>query len=106
MPERGDRPDDEGDAVERVEVHLPSLLRPAVGGRSSVTVERGTLGQCLERLVRDHPLLAPHLFDDRGELREHVNLFVGERNVRWRDRWHEAVPTGEGITVLQAVSGG
>ena len=106
MPERGDRPDDEGDAVERVEVHLPSLLRPAVGGRSAVTAEGGTLGECPERLVRAHPPRPARLFDDRGELREHVNLFVGERNVRWRDRWHEAVPTGEGITVLQAVSGG
>ena len=94
------------EAPPELEVHLPSLLRPAVGGASSVRVRAATLGQCFERLVAQHPLLAPHLFNDRGDLREHVNVFVNERNVRWLESRETPLYPGDSITILQAVSGG
>lgn len=44
-----------------VDVALWSGLRPLVGGRDSVTVEGGTVGEILTALRRDYPALGPTL---------------------------------------------
>ncbi len=93
------------DAV-AVEFFLPSLLRPAVGGQSSVTVEATTLQGCLDALISAHPQVGPHLFDDGGKLRQHVNIFWNDQSTRWLDSLDVAVNPRDTITVLQAVSGG
>ncbi|MEM8932970.1 MAG: MoaD/ThiS family protein [Acidobacteriota bacterium] len=89
-----------------VEIFLPSLLHATVGGRSAVTVEAATFQSCLDALVATYPLVGPHLFDDGGTLREHVNIFFNDQNSRWLDDWNQSVRAGDTITILQAVSGG
>ncbi|MEM7584085.1 MAG: MoaD/ThiS family protein [Acidobacteriota bacterium] len=89
-----------------IEIFLPSLLVPAAGGKSSVIVEAATVQGCLDALIAAHPGVGPHLFDDAGVLRQHVNVFWNERSTRWLDSLEQPVQPGDTITVLQAVSGG
>ena len=90
----------------KLAVHLPSLLEASAEGRRVVEIEAETLAGALEELFRRHPLLRRHLTDEAGDLREHVNLFLGDTNVRWIEDWNEPLRGGEDLTVLQAVSGG
>lgn len=92
--------------VPRVTVSLPSLLRSAAGGRGEVEAAGSTLKEVLEDLFRRHPMLRRHVFDDAGEQREHVNVFLNDQNVRWLESFDEPVRDGDTVTVLQAVSGG
>lgn len=89
-----------------VEIYLPSILRQATGGRTAVTVEASTFQGCLDALLAEYPLVRPHVFDDAGALREHVNIFLNDQNSRWLETLEVPVSTGDTITVLQAVSGG
>lgn len=89
-----------------VDVFLPALLRAAAGGAPSVRVEASTLQGSLDALCRGYPKLATHLFDERGELRPHVNIFLNDDNVRWLESWSIPVRSGDSVTILQAVSGG
>lgn len=89
-----------------VTVSLPSLLAGCTGGARDVEVEASTLEGALEALLAGYPLLRPHLLDDRGALREHVNLFLNDQNARWIDDWSHALRPGDTLTVVQAVSGG
>jgi molybdopterin converting factor small subunit len=43
---------------------------------------------------------------EQGEIRPHINVFVGERNCRFEDGLNTAVPNGTEVTILAAVSGG
>ena len=95
-----------GLAKSRVTVHLPSLLAGAVEGRREVEVEGATVAECVDELLRLHPRLAVHLFDEERRLRAHVNLFHNETNLKWLDDWGVEVGAGDTLTVLQAVSGG
>ena len=52
------------------------------------------------------PALTDRVLTEQGELRRHVNVFVGEESVRWSDGLATAVPDGATITILPAVSGG
>lgn len=89
-----------------IEVSLPSILQPMAGQRSRVTVEAETFRGAVDALLAAHPLLAPHLFDDIGELREHVNIFWNGDNGRWLESWDVPARDGDTVTILQAVSGG
>lgn len=83
-------------------IHLPAFLRDHAGGDSLVAVDGSTLSEALRNLERRHPALEGWILDERGALREHVNLFVN----RDRRELDAAVASDDEIFVLQAISGG
>lgn len=90
----------------RVTVELPSLLAGLIEGRARVELEAATLRGALDELVRLHPLLAGHLFDERGEFRRHVLCFHNGTNTRWLEDLERPLAEGDTVRVMQAVSGG
>jgi len=69
-------------------------------------VEGATVAELLSALEARHPGLRAYLVDERGALRPHVNIFVGERTVRDRRSLSDAVDEAASVYVLQALSGG
>ncbi len=88
----------------RAELRLPQMLHPFAGGARSVAVQGGDVRQALEDAFARHPLLRPHLFTEEGRVREHVHLFLNERDVR--DELDARLRDGDELYVLQAMSGG
>jgi molybdopterin converting factor small subunit len=91
-----------------VRVFIPGPLQPFSGGRSSVLLEGSprTVRDALEALGARHPGVRDRVITERGEIRPHVNLFVGEDNVRDARGLDTAVPADGEIAILPAVSGG
>jgi molybdopterin synthase sulfur carrier subunit len=85
---------------------LPGVLRAHVGGRRRLLVQGRTLREVLDRLAVDWPALERRLRDERGGLRPHVQIFVGELNIRDALGLDTAVPDGVELYVAPAVSGG
>ena len=90
----------------RVTVRLPRLLAGLIDGATAVTVEAATVQGALGELTRRHPVLAVHLFDESGGLRQHVLCFHNEENTRWLATLDRPVAPGDEVTIIQAVSGG
>ena len=90
----------------RVTIDLPSLLQPMVGGRGSIPLDAETLEEALKGLLREHPELRVHLYQESGAFREHVLCFHNETNTRWMEDLSVTLSDGDTITILQAVSGG
>lgn len=65
-----------------------------------------TVAEIVAALERRHPGLASYLVDERGALRKHVNIFVGEMRVRDRERLSDPVAPKARVFILQALSGG
>lgn len=96
-----------------VTVRIPNQLRDLVGGAAAVEVDVGAVGDgsttvaaVLDAVGRAHPPLERRVRDERGQARQHVNVFVGADNVRDRDGLATAVLPTEEVTILPAVSGG
>lgn len=83
-------------------VVLPTSLRSRAGDRDRVEVIGSNVGECLQALERDCPTLKGWLLDDRGRIRQHVNVFVGDAKAAL-DR---ALGANDEVYVLQAISGG
>jgi len=75
-------------------------------GLEETPVEAGTVGEVVAELDRKHPGLAAYLVDERGALRRHVNVFVGERPVRDRERLSDPLAPDSEVFIMQALSGG
>jgi molybdopterin converting factor small subunit len=78
------------------------------GGRTQVDVETagGTLQDALEALFAAHPGLQDRVLTERGEIREHVNVFVGQREARSTGGLATPLTDGMEISILPAISGG
>lgn len=89
-----------------VTVRIPTPLRPLAGGASEVAVDGATVEEVLKQLDSDHPGFRERLFDDQGNLRRFVNVFVADEDVRFLDGL--ATPVGEGqvVSIVPAVAGG
>ena len=84
-----------------VTIRLPSLLAREGGGSNQFEVEAATVREALQQLpVRDL------LFDERGELRPLVNVYVDGQDMRGRDGVATALAGGETIRVVAAIAGG
>ncbi len=88
-----------------ITVKLPTQLRDAAGGVSSVEVEGSTVGEALESVFRAHGELRERLYTD-GDLRRFVNVYLGGEDIRFLDGLQTAVPDGGELTILPAVAGG
>jgi molybdopterin converting factor small subunit len=91
-----------------VTVHVPAALRQHGEGPAEVVLERApaTVGGVLRALFAVHPALRDRLVGETGQLREHVNLFVGNESVRYTGGFDTPVADGAELTILPAVSGG
>jgi len=91
-----------------VTVHLPGPLREFAGGQSSVEIEDpvATLADALAALWRDYPAIRDRMATEQGQVREHINVFIGDENSRYTGGLMSRVAAGSEITILPAVSGG
>jgi molybdopterin converting factor small subunit len=89
-----------------VTVRIPTTMRPIAGGASSVQVEGGTLADVLANLDKTHPGFQERLFDETGQLRKFVNVFVADDDVRYLEGVDTKVPDGETVSIIPAVAGG
>jgi sulfur-carrier protein len=91
-----------------VEVVLPGVLADLAGGQKHLAVEAsgGTLGDLLDRLAAQHPLLGRRIRDEQGQLRRFVNVYVDGDDVRFEDGLKTELRDGAVVQVLPSVAGG
>jgi molybdopterin converting factor small subunit len=89
-----------------VTIRIPTQLRTLSGGASEVTVEGGTVADVLKHLDGAHPGFTGRLFDDAGNLRRFVNIFVADEDIRFQDGINTTVADGQTMSIVPAVAGG
>jgi molybdopterin synthase sulfur carrier subunit len=89
-----------------VKVRVPTQLRTLTGGAGEVTVEGSTVGEVLKALDAAHTGFAERLFDDEGQLRRFVNVFLADEDVRFLDGLNTPVTDGQTLSIVPAVAGG
>lgn len=89
-----------------VEIRLPTVLRPAAGGQSTVTVEGSTIGEVLGGLQEAYPGVKDQLLNADGSLHRFVNIYVNDDDVRYLEKLETKVSPGDVVSILPAVAGG
>ncbi len=87
---------------------IPGPLTSMTAGRSHVDVEASgsTLQDALEALFAAYPGLRDRVITEQGEIRQHVNVFVGNSEARSSGGLATPLAVGIEISIIPAISGG
>jgi len=92
-----------------VTVFIPSVLRNECGGATSIDLEPGeavSLTRVLDEVAASYPRLDRRIRDERGRLRQFVNVFVNQEESRALAGMDTAVPDGAEVRIIPSVAGG
>jgi sulfur-carrier protein len=64
------------------------------------------LGDVLAALWALHPGVRDRVITEQGQVREHINIFIGDENVRYTGGLASRVSAESEISIVPAVSGG
>ena len=87
---------------------IPGPLRPFAAGKSQIDIEQSptTLADALEALWKRCPGIRDRVVNEQAQIREHINVFVGNEDVRYTGGLQTPLPNGAEITIIPAISGG
>jgi sulfur-carrier protein adenylyltransferase/sulfurtransferase len=89
-----------------VTVAIPTPLRNFTGGRDAVDVSGATVGEVLDGLLTAHGGLKRHLVQDDGRLRNFVNLYLNDTDIRQLESTATRVREGDVLTIVPSIAGG
>jgi len=93
-----------------VRVRVPSQLRQLTNGANEVDIEvasdGSTVAEVLKELDAAHAGFAERLFDESGQLRRFVNVFLADEDVRFLQGLETPVTGGQVVSIVPAVAGG
>jgi len=89
-----------------VKVLLPTALRQYAGNLDAVELSGGTVGEVMDALIAGHPDLRSHLLDDDGKVRNFVNVYLNDDNIRGDELASANCKDGDEIVLVPAVAGG
>jgi molybdopterin synthase sulfur carrier subunit len=84
---------------------IPGPLRRLSDGQTTVDVEAGDLATAIEALDARYPGFKDRLLDDKGELRQFVNVYLNDEDVRLGAGLGAKVQAKDEISIVPAVAG-
>ncbi len=89
-----------------VKVLIPTPLRPFTDHQDAVELEGANVGELLDNLASRYREVRKHLFDEAGQLRSFVNVYVNEDDIRSLSRGDTAVQDNDVVSIIPSIAGG
>jgi sulfur-carrier protein len=92
----------------KVTFHIPAALREFTAGHSTVEMEfpGGTVADALAALWLAYPGARDRVVNEQEQVRQHINIFLGNENIRYTGGLSTPLTEGSFIAIVPAVSGG
>lgn len=87
-------------------LRIPTPLRPYANGQSEIQVSGSTVAEALDETIQQYPALAKHLFNDDGELRAFVNLFLNDEDIRNLQGPSTPISSSDRLMIIPSIAGG
>jgi adenylyltransferase/sulfurtransferase len=87
-------------------IHIPTPLRPFTDKQESVQASGATVGELLADLTTKYDGLRKHLYADDGKLRNFVNVYLNDEDIRYLQREATPVKPGDALSIVPSVAGG
>ncbi len=89
-----------------VTITIPTPLRQFADGQSEIQIDARTAGEALDKLTSTHSELRRHLFNDQNALRNFVNVYVNDEDIRHANGPDTPVKEGDTILIVPSIAGG
>ncbi len=92
--------------TQTVTLRIPTPLRSYTEEQSAVEVTGTTVAKALKALVDRYPDLRENLYTDDGDLRQFVNIYVDDEDIRYQDGPQTALDEGDEVSIVPSIAGG
>jgi molybdopterin synthase sulfur carrier subunit len=89
-----------------IRVRVPTPLRTLTGGQADVTASGDSVSSAISDLETQYPGIAGRIYDESGEIRRFVNLFVNGEDIRFLDGTGTRLKSGDELSIVPAMAGG
>ena len=87
-------------------VIIPTPLRKFTENQATIETAGGTVLESIKDIATQYPDLKKHLFDDEGEIRNFVRLYVGDDDIEDLESTATKVEGATVISIVPAIAGG
>lgn len=89
-----------------VRIVIPTPLRQYVGNQDVVEIAASDVRGAIGSLVGRYDQLRRHLYNDEGRLRNFVNIYVNEEDIRYLQKEATPLKAGDTISIIPSIAGG
>jgi len=89
-----------------VTIRVPGPLRRLTNGSAEVSVEGGTVSEALTNLDATYPGFRDRIYDDSGNLRQFINIYVNDSDIRFAQGLDTPIGERDELSIVPAVAGG
>ena len=85
-------------------IRIPVPLRKLVGGSEEIKTFGKTLDEALQLLCLSYPDIQGRIYDENGEVRRFINIFVNDEDMRFLE--NNSIKEEDIISIVPAIAGG
>ncbi len=89
-----------------VKVRIPTPLQKLTAGVGEVAGSGATIKEVFGDLETKFPGIRERLYDEEGNLRRFINVYVNEEDIRFLEGEGTGLKDGDDISVIPAIAGG
>jgi sulfur-carrier protein adenylyltransferase/sulfurtransferase len=89
-----------------ITISIPAPLRQFAAGQTQIEVDARTAGEALDVLTTTHSALRRHLFNEQNALRNFVNVYLNDEDIRHASGPDTPLKDGDTIMIVPAIAGG
>jgi len=90
----------------KTEIIIPGALRQYTNNNDSLSATGKTIEEVFSDLTTQYPQLKKHLFRENGQLRNFVNIYINEADIRSLEQEKTILKEGDVISIIPSVAGG
>ena len=87
-------------------IYIPTPLRKFSKNQSKVTFVGDTVRQVMRNFANENPEIVEHLFDQDGNLRKFMRVYIGDTDIKSLDNENTIVDNDTVISIIPAIAGG
>ena len=89
-----------------VMVEMPSALRQFADNQDELDSDGKNVEEVLADLCSRFPELKQNLYEDEGSIRNFINIYVNDEDIRYMDGMQTGLKDGDRIQIVPSIAGG
>jgi molybdopterin converting factor small subunit len=85
---------------------IPTPLRKFTENQGAINTEGATVAEAFEDLTATFPDLKKHIYDDHGNIRTFVRIYVGDDDIKALQNQDTPIGDQSVVSIIPAIAGG
>jgi molybdopterin converting factor small subunit len=89
-----------------ITIEIPTAFRRFTDGEPRIQSAGATVAEALAELTTKYPALSRHVRDEQGQIRQFLNVYLNEEDIRFLDGESSSLKDGDRVLLVPSIAGG